>query len=163
MALPKMIQSGELVTALKRNKGHQSKTARELGVTPQAIQHRLKNDPAVRSEWQKFVKVLEKAGGSNQRIAKAFVAGLSATKTASYEGEVFSSDQPDHELRMKAAEQCLKIKRLIPEEDPKAPEQHLHLHFEDRKTSELHAEIMSQLAERRKRQSGIPSEPISGV
>ena len=43
------------------------------------------------------------------------------------------------------------------QEAPRSPEQHLHLHFEDKNTNELAKEIMSQLPTRKEPESSVPA------
>lgn len=156
------VTSKQVIKALLKHKGHKANAAKELGVQRQSIQKRIHTDPAVKSAWKKFVETLEREGGTNRKIARTIVAALDAETTKSVRvdggepGEREEVTEPDHYARLKATDQCLKIKRLIlTDEDPKPPEQHLHLHFEDKKTNELYAEIMSQIAERRNIEPGV--------
>ena len=43
------------------------------------------------------------------------------------------------------------------QEAPRPPEQHLHLHFEDKNSNELAKEIMSQLPTRKEPESSVPA------
>lgn len=162
----KKVDSKKLALALQKHKGNQSACAKELGIHRTAVQQRIKNDPIVRSAWQKFVKTLEKVGGTNIKIAKTIVAALDAetTKSVGFGEDRELVKEPDHYARLKATDQCLKIKRLIGEEPEKNPEEkHLHLHLKDKTSDELFAFIMSHLAERERQQPKIQIEPSSGV
>jgi hypothetical protein len=162
----KIVESKDLAIALQKHRGNKAKAAKSLGITRQAVQDRIKHDPIVKSAWQKFVDTLEKVGGTNIKIAKTIVAALDAetTKSVGFGEDRELVKEPDHYARLKATDQCLKIKRLIGEEPEKNPEEkHLHLHLKDKTSDELFAFIMSHLAERERQQSKIQIEPSSGL
>lgn len=141
------VLSVEVVKSLRKHKGNKGAVSRELGISRTSVNKRMKTDPIVRSEWQKFLVTLEKEGGTNKKIAKTIVAALDAetTKVVGQGEDREEVTEPDHYARLKATDQCLKIKRLIsPDEDKKNSEQHLHLHLESVKTKQLCDELAKQ-------------------
>ena len=161
MPQKKKVESRALVIALQKNKGNQSATAKELGISRTAVQERVRTDPIVKSAWEKFVATLEKMGATDKRSAKVIVDGMLAKKEHTNMSGKVTRRSPDHKIRLAANEQFLKIKRLIGEELPPPAQQHLHFHFEDQKSHDLYAEIMSQVAERRNREPGVPGSSPS--
>ena len=157
MPQKKKVESRALVIALQKNKGNQSATAKELGISRTAVQERVRTDPIVKSAWEKFVATLEKTGATDKRAARVIADGMIAKKEHTNMSGRVVRKSPDHKIRLAASEQYLKCKRLIGVDlPPPAPEQHLHFHFEDKKSHDLYSEIMSQVAARRNRESGVP-------
>ena len=147
----KKVESKAIVKALQKSKGNQAVAARACGITRQAIRTRIKKDPIVKNEWKKYVESLRRTI-PNKRSIKVISEAMEAetVKSVRVEGGEFGEreevTEPDHYARLKANEQFLKITRLLGDDsDKKAAEQHLHLHLGDKKTSDLLAEIKSQL------------------
>lgn len=57
-----------------------------------------------------FLAMMDKAGLSERKLFKPIKDGLEANHVAKYEGEVLPSDEPDHEVRMKASELAFKLR-----------------------------------------------------
>lgn len=141
----KKAESKDIAICLQKHKGNQSRVAKELGVTRKAIQQRIRTDPIVRSAWERYKAALEKVVPHRKSIRLIAEAMEAEKEHRNMSGEVVDTS-PDHKIRLAANEQYLKINRLISDDtDKKAAEQHLHLHLGDKKTSDLLAEIKSQL------------------
>lgn len=168
----KRVGSKEVANSLQKHKGNKAACAKELGISRSAIGKRIKTDPIVKSAWQKFVATLEKVGGTNIKIAKTIVAALDAETTKSVKvtggefGEREEITEPDHYARLKATDQCLKIKRLISDDaDKKDGDKHLHLHLEHVKTQDLLNELAKQFKfitgkEIHENTPELPGEPV---
>lgn len=117
-----------LVKTLIKNNLSQADTAREIGVTQQAVYDQIKNNPLVRSALENYLTVLEKAGATDKKSARVISEAMDAERTVSVMDETEDAKpgsranvtEPDHAIRLKANEQYLKIKKLIGQSDDAA-------------------------------------------
>lgn len=71
----------KLVKVLVKNKGVKVRAAKELGITPEAITKRLRENPELKQTIQDICRRnLEKAGASMEKIFKVTAEGLDAVK-----------------------------------------------------------------------------------
>ncbi len=56
-----------------------------------------------------FHNALVSLGVTPEKILSPSLAALDATQTATYKGQIFASDLPDHNIRLKAADQLADI------------------------------------------------------
>lgn len=163
---PSKLKALKLVKTLKKNALNASATARELGITPQAVHHQLKENPIVKTAIEKYEEALERAGANDDKSARVISEAMDAEKTVSVEdftggeddaaeaeeqfkknGKTYRSiTEPDHTARLKANDQYIKVKKLIAPEKPGSQENHLHLHMGDKKTHEILTELGTQIA-----------------
>ncbi len=148
---PQKVRSVELVEALQRHKGNQAKAARECGITRQAVKDRMKNDPIVRTEWQRYISVLEKVV-PHRKSVKVIAEGMEAVKEhRNMSGEVVDRS-PDHLTRLKANEQYLKIKGLVKDENSVIKNTQVNTYnFNDERTEDLVRSIDDIISERLRR------------
>lgn len=119
------IKAKKLVKTLIKHGASQSKTARELGMSQQAVYDQVKNNPLVKSGLEAYLEALEKAGANDAASATVIAEGMKAEKTVSVEDNRSDSEgtrggqaytkitEPDHNARLKANEQYLKVKKLL--------------------------------------------------
>lgn len=153
----------KLVKSLISNDLSQAETARELGVTQQAIHNQIVNNPIVRTALQAYQEELEKAGATDIASAKVIADAMQAERTVAvedYTEEEESDDQfnkkgkifrhiteADHAIRLKANEQYLKVKKLLSDSTPApAGGNHIHFHLGEKTDDELVKDIRSQMA-----------------
>lgn len=153
-------KAAKVVKSLISNDLNQAAAARELGVTQQAVANHVKDNPLVRSALQKYHDALEKAGATDEKSARVISEAMDAMRKVGLgHGEDFTVEQEeDHHARLKANDQYLKVKKLLADSAPPAPSggQHLHFHYEDKKTNELLGEIAAQLTTLGKRKLSLP-------
>ena len=120
-----------LVKALSKNGMNQAKVARKLGVSPQAIQDRIKR-PAVQKVLAKINEdALKRVGVKMSKVYQCFNEALDANLSSSFKGEIFPSDEPDHNIRLKTAVECLELtgrKKTAHSEDITKPTE-IHVHY----------------------------------
>lgn len=110
-------KAARVVKSLKKNNISLTETAKDLGVSPQAIQNQLDRNPYVKNLLQKFYEKLDKAGATDEKSARVISEAMDAEK------EVFNDDgqivgtSKDHATRLKANDQLLKLKRYIGDTD----------------------------------------------
>ncbi len=145
------VSPGKLVMAIQKNNGSQAATARSLGITRQAVRDRIKNDPVVRTEWQRYISVLEKVV-PHRKSVKVIAEGMEAVKEhRNMSGEVVDRS-PDHVTRLKANEQYLKIKGLVKDENSVIKNTQVNTYnFNDERTEDLVRSIDDIISERLRR------------
>ena len=145
------VSSAELVMALQKNNGSQANAARGLGITRQAVRDRIKNDPIVRTAWERYVFSLEKVVPDKKSI-RVISEAMNATKEhRNMSGEVVDRS-PDHLTRLKANEQYLKIKGLVKDENSVTKNTQVNTYnFKDARTEDLVRSIDEIIAERVRR------------
>lgn len=117
---------------------------------------------------------LEKAGFDEKLSARILRDAADAEKTVSVEdhgeaaapGSRVPVTEPDHNIRLKANEQFLKIKKYIGNGHDNGngkQEQHLHFHFGDTNTNELLGEIKNQLTTLGEGKPTVPGRSADSV
>lgn len=154
-------KAAKVVKSLISNDLNKSAAARELGVSPQAIQKQVNENPLVRTALEDYLQVLQEAGVDDKKSARVISEAMDAERTVSVEDNTEDSvgpkgqqhytniTEPDHMARLKANDQYLKIKRLLSDKsngsETPVGGQHLHFHLGDAQTNEIVTEIRNQL------------------
>ena len=139
----------KLVKSLLANNLNEAATGRDLGITRQAVHEQVNENPLVKAELKIYLDKMDAAEVNDDLSVQVLKDALKAefVVTAQHEGEITDEKHyVDHAIRLKANEQYLKIKKLVTQDSPKNPEQHLHLHLGDKKTQEILTELGSQIA-----------------
>ena len=100
------------------------------------------------SKHPDFMAMMDRAGLSERKLFAPLKAGLTATKTATYEGDVCPSDEPDHDTRLKSVEIAFKLRgRLGKGAEEKAVQNNqINVYnFKDARTEDLLRSIHEQL------------------
>lgn len=108
-----------LSNAVLKADGHQSKAAKILGVTKQAVQKRLRNNPLLK---QKILNVreeaLKKAGLTRSFVYAGIKSGCKAVVIDTIEGLHCKTRIPDHDTRHKFLKTALELhKDLDPDKE----------------------------------------------
>ena len=90
----------KVVKGLKRSGGSQTKLAKKLGVTPQAVHKKTKRKECQSMRQQAIQRAAKNVGFTLQRIYGALNDSLDANAQASYLGDVTESNYPDHRARL---------------------------------------------------------------
>lgn len=119
---------------LRKHKGNQSALARELGVTPQAVNKKTRNPAFITLRQQAIQKAAERAGFTLDKIYQGLAEGLAANTQASFNGHVYQSDHPDHRARIAVQKIGLELFQHLgadTKDDAKPTE--IHVHYGHRK------------------------------
>jgi predicted DNA-binding protein YlxM (UPF0122 family) len=148
-------KASRVVKSLLANDLNKAAAAEELGVTRQAVQKQVAENPLVRSALQKYQEKMEAAGLNDEKSIKVISDAMEAEReVVSEEGEIVAT-RPDHGVRLKANEQFLKVKKLLSDSSPTiAGGQHIHFHIGEKSDEELCKELGEQLAFMRRGKSG---------
>ena len=100
-----------------------------------------------------FLAMMDRAGLSERKLFKPIKDALGATKTGIYEGDVCASEEPDHDVRLKAVEIGFRLNgRLRKTDEQPSPaaeaRKELHLHFHELPKEKLMEIIQSKLTQR---------------
>lgn len=120
----------KLNKALRKHKGSQSSLARELGVTPSAINKQVAKNPEFLSlRRQAINKAMERAGLTEDFVYGKLAASMKAKVQAAYLGEVYQSNHPDHRVIQNGVNICLELfehRGADVKEESKPTEIHVH-------------------------------------
>ncbi len=109
----KTAKAKALVKALKKHNLNLSETAKEFGVTPQAIRDQVVRNPIVRNSLAEFYKTLDNAGATDQKTARVIAEGMDAEKEVFDKQGKLVKKSEDHGVRLKSTELLLKLKKYI--------------------------------------------------
>ena len=143
----KLVESKTLALALQKHKGNQSATAKEVGITRQAVKDRIKKDPIVKSAWEKYIASLKRIGATDTKSARVLSEAMDAVTIRFFtgkDGKRVEIREPDHMTRLKAVEQYLKIMRLIGLPSKEEQKQQEREDLENMKTQDLCNELKKQ-------------------
>ncbi len=159
----------KLVKTLIKHDLNKSAAARDLGVSPQAVQDQVDKNPLVRTALEEYQKALEDAGATFSKSARVISEGMDAERTVSVEDFTADADEeerkgksyrdvtePDHHARLKANDQFLKVHAILSNKGKDVPEggNHLHLHLGAKADEQLCHDITDQVAFFRPRKPG---------
>lgn len=109
-------RQSKLIENLKANK-HKTLTAaaKDAGYSP-STPHSL-IERSIRGVLGKYLKALQKAGATDRKSARVISEGMDAVREhRSISGQLVDTS-PDHQTRIKANDQYLKVKRLLESEE----------------------------------------------
>lgn len=106
-----------LVKRLHKNNLSIAETAREFGVTPQAIQNQIAKNPYVKNYITQFYDKLDKAGATDDKAARVISEGMDAKKEVYDKDGNLVAEREDHSIRLKSVEMLARIKRYIGDTD----------------------------------------------
>ena len=99
----------KVAKGLRKHKGNASSLARELGITPQAVNKKKNNPEFVSLRQQAINKALERAGITESFVYNKLKKILNAKAQASYLGQVYESNHPDNPVQLKGIEVTLDL------------------------------------------------------
>lgn len=129
----------KVIKSLQNNNMDVSESAKDLEITPQGVRKHIRENPYVKNGLQSMLDALENAGATDEKHARVINEAMDAK----------TGEEADHGIRLKAAEQRAKLKRLIGEDDgrgqDKPQEQHVHLHFHEMTKEQVQQFIQGKL------------------
>jgi predicted transcriptional regulator len=147
----KKMRALSLYRGLQENGGSQTKLAKKLGITRQAVSQQIK-EPYIKSVMS---QLLDKAGVNDKFIATKIKEGCEAKKLVYVEngdaehGEKAREYDDDYATRHRYIETALKVKGHLVAEVSPTNQNHLHLHLESNRedTGERIRDFTNQLSQ----------------
>lgn len=117
-----VVSQKELIKVAIKNDGHTYNTAKELGISHQAVHQRINKNPNLKKAvLNAREQALKAAGLSRSKVYKSLAEGLKAKVVVIHEGKASETKIPDHNVRHKYGNTVLQLYRDLKDEDNQTP------------------------------------------